>query len=341
MIQPTSSNFKSKRRYSSLTKNGVQTHGTFNSADEILHEMDLANRVILEASNSQSRIAEALNKVIHGLYEYRQKTEDRIWTADLSNFRDHPMTSTVHQDPFTRRAFEKPRGYAGDAELLDYIYGIEERWAPPEMSSVGKSIFEYTTASPAPEGVRARRGFVADLIDAASAKNRDVEILSIAAGHLREAHISAAIRRSRFGRVVALDADRESLDLVDREYGTFGVETIEANVRELMTGRFDLGKFDLIYSTGLFDYLNERAARNLVTRTFDMLNPGGELVIANFLPGIRDIGYMDVFMDWQLVYRSRKEVIDMTMGIPLEEIAGIQLFAEDNQNIIFLSVTKR
>ena len=37
--------------------------------------------------------------------------------------------------------------------------------APPEASSLGRRIFHYTTAAPAPAGVRARRGFMADLID--------------------------------------------------------------------------------------------------------------------------------------------------------------------------------
>src|SRR5690606_27280552 len=39
--------------------------------------------------------------------------------------RDHPMRSIIHQDPFQRRCFEKPRGYAGDAVMLDMIYAAD------------------------------------------------------------------------------------------------------------------------------------------------------------------------------------------------------------------------
>ena len=30
----------------------------------------------------------------------------------------------LHADPMARRSFEKPRGYAGDAVLLDDLYGL-------------------------------------------------------------------------------------------------------------------------------------------------------------------------------------------------------------------------
>ncbi len=116
---------------------------------------------------------------------------------------------------------------------------------------------------------------------------------------------------------------------------------IPARFRRLLLNRLDIGKYDLVYSTGLFDYLDATTGRRLLRTMFDLLRPGGQVVVANFLPGIRDLGYMEVFMDWQLVYRTRQEMIDITMEIPQDEIRQISLFAEENRNIIFLQIRKQ
>jgi hypothetical protein len=71
-----------------------------------------------------------------------------------------------------------------------------------------------------------------------------------------------------------------------------------------------------------------------------MLRPGGKVVVANFLPSVRDIGYMEAFMDWHLIYRTRQEMIDLIEELPQSKIKNVQLFAEENQNIIFVMVTR-
>ncbi|MGH7200715.1 MAG: class I SAM-dependent methyltransferase, partial [Planctomycetaceae bacterium] len=164
---------------------------------------------------------------------------------------------------------------------------------------------------------------------------------SIAAGHLREASLAAAVKRRKLGRLAALDADPISLDKVRRDYGHYGVETVAAHLRRLLTGQLQLGTFDLVYSTGLLDYLNDSAAARLVTVMFDMLRPGGRMVVANFLPGVRDTGYMEAFMDWQLIYRTRRDMVGLTLDVPEDQIRELTLFAEEHRNIIFLQVTKR
>ena len=73
---------------------------------------------------------------------------------------------------------------------------------------------------------------------------------------------------------------------VTRCYGRFGVETVHASVRRLLTNHLELGEFDLVYSTGLFDYLRQPIGQRLVGNLFRMLRPGGRLLVANFLPGI-------------------------------------------------------
>jgi len=290
---------------------------------------------------SQEVVSRSLDRLFDSLRSRKLTAEPQQWDGLVNTARQHPLRKIIHTDPFTRRAFDKPRGYAGDAELLDFIYGREEQWPAPRASSIGRHIFDYTTACPASEGVLARRGFIADLIDRLAVESHRPHILSVASGHLREAGLAAAVKRRRIGRLVALDADAESLKEVQKCYSCLGVETVQAQIRGLLTNRLDLGKFDLVYTTGLFDYLQQSLGRRLVSNMFGMLRPGGQLVVANFLPGIHDVGYMEAYMDWFLIYRTRKDMVDLTMEIPEKEIREIALFAEENENIIFLQVLRR
>ena len=248
--------------------------------------------------------------------------------------------SLLHKDPFTYRAFSKPRGYAGDAEMMDYIYGREEQWPAPDTDAIGRHIFNFTTQAPASEGVRSRRAFIASRIDRLAEEKRRPHILSIASGHLREANLSAAVRRRKTGRIVALDADAQSLAEVKRSYGIYGIETVTASIREMLGNHRRPGEFDLVYSTGLFDYLNQRLGQRLVASMFRMLRPGGQLLVANFLPAIRDVGYMETFMDWNLVYRTRSEMVDLTSDIPERDVKEVSVFSEECRNIVFLQMTR-
>ena len=54
----------------------------------------------------------------------------------------HALHALVQQDPYTHRAATKPRGYAGDAVMMDFIYGGE---APAGTSPLGRRVFAATT----------------------------------------------------------------------------------------------------------------------------------------------------------------------------------------------------
>ena len=294
----------------------------------------------LRESLDRQVIHQALDELCLALRERKLNSTPAQWEAFVGVARSHPLTQLLHQDPFTYRAFSKPRGYAGDAEMMDYIYGREEQWAPPQAEEIGQHVFDYTTLAPSSDGVRARRAFVASRIDRLAEERNRPHILSIAAGHLREASLSAAVKRRRTGRFVALDADAQTAAEVRQCYACYGVETVTASFRRLLIKKGGAGEFDLVYSTGLFDYLNPRIGRRLITSMFQMLRPGGSLIVANFLPGIRDIGYMETFMDWNLVYRGRSEMVELTAGIPESDVKEVCLLSEEGKNIIFLQVTK-
>jgi len=143
------------------------------------------------------------------------------------------------------------------------------------------------------------------------------------------------------GRFVALDSDTRSLEEVDRAYSRFGIEVLPASVRQILTNNIDLGKFDLVYSCGLYDYVQQSMAQRLTEALFQLVKPGGHLLLANFMPGIGDMGYMESFMDWELIYRDRGQALDMASKIPQAAISNIRIFPDETHHVIFLQLQMR
>lgn len=112
-------------------------------------------------------------------------------------------------------------------------------------------------------------------------------------------------------------------------------------MNELISMADQLGHFDLVYAAGPYDHLNRLMATRLTEALFRTTRPGGLLLVTNFLNGIRDVGYMEAFMDWHLHYRSAADMFALTSSMPEDEIADRRTFSEESGGIVFLSVRRR
>jgi extracellular factor (EF) 3-hydroxypalmitic acid methyl ester biosynthesis protein len=255
--------------------------------------------------------------------------------------RTHPIFSAAHEDPFIGRAFAKPRGYAGDAVLLDFIYhDPANRCYATAATARGRAALGFSTNTPAPRAVRNRAWLLANEIDALCRRTEDAEILSLACGHLREARESVALASRSAGRFIAIDQDVESLEVVRRDAGPLGVEAAEGSVKSMIARGAGLGRFDFIYAAGLYDYLNDRTAGRLVSTLFSMLKPGGKLWAANFLPDIIDRAFMESFMDWWLIYRTPAQMLELASAVLEQECSSRRTFVEPESNIVFLELCR-
>ena len=285
------------------------------------------------------RIGLALEELIDDLKTYREQ-EPQDWPAYARACQNHPICSLLHQDPFTYRAFAKPRGYAGDAVMMDYIYKLGDAdQAVRNATPVGRAVFHATDKSPAKQGVRYRRRLLAELIDQV-ANHEAASVLAVAAGHLREVELSNAVQTCRIKEFVAFDQDEASLDVVARDYARFGVRTIPGSVRQILSGNANPGQFDFVYAAGLFDYLSSPVAAALTRRMFDMTRAGGLMLIPNFLTGVRDRHYMEAFMDWHLIYRNHSDMWALASALPQDAVADCQVFNDPDDAITFLLVSK-
>ena len=195
---------------------------------------DLRLRQLLDRTSKQLRALDlsSLNAFIDELDRVRLDVGPAEWTRLIADVvAPHPILAQLHEEPFTRRAFEKPRGYAGDAVLLDLCY--RHRPYDVTLTRLGAVLHAWIDRRPAALSVLERRTILAREIDAVAARREGARVLSIACGHLREAQASDAVRAKAISEFIALDQDAESLAVVEREQREFNVRVNRASV-----GRF-------------------------------------------------------------------------------------------------------
>ena len=254
------------------------------------------------------RIAESYRLLGPALTVLHAAAEAAGVVAELTRaVREHPAFSVCQEDPYTHRAFTKPKGYAGDAVMLDYVY---EGVPPAGTSERGATVFTVTTRGPMGLSVLYRRSLLKAYIDDVVATTPDFRILSVASGHCRELEGSLLASEDCSGEFLALDQDASCCERIAADYPRAGLVRSETcNVRTLVRGdNTGLGTFDLIYAAGLYDYLPDPFATQLTAALVARLRPGGRLLIGNFVPTSSGRGYLSLLMDWHLNYRCESDL---------------------------------
>jgi extracellular factor (EF) 3-hydroxypalmitic acid methyl ester biosynthesis protein len=110
-----------------------------------------------------------------------------------------------------------------------------------------------------------------------------------------------------------------------------------ASISKLLRPGFDTGKFDFIYSAGLYDYLPDNLGQALATALLDRLNPGGRLLLANFLDTTGGRAYMELVMDWKLLWRTPEQLRAL---YPEALRESVDLFVDPPGNVVYATYTK-
>jgi SAM-dependent methyltransferase len=280
-----------------------------------------------------------LDEVVDFLNAVRLSRSAAEWQELIADvIAPHEARALLHEEPFTRRAFEKPRGYPGDAPMLDLIY----RAQPDDgaMTALGARLHAWAGTHAGCRSVRERRDILAALYDRIAAERPSPRILSLACGHLREAQCSRAVGEGAISEIVAVDQDQLSLDLIAREQAAAPITAVCSSIRRLLVEPMVYGSFDLAYAAGLYDYLAEPVAQRLTASMFRALRPGGTLLVANFAPNLREIGYMEAIMDWVLIYRNEIDVDRFAADIPRAEVADLSITRDSGANVVYLTIRK-
>lgn len=291
------------------------------------------------ATGSPEHFSAELAAVLHRLRE----AAGAAWNEVIPWVRRHPAVTIARECPITHHATIWPRGYPGDAGLLDMIYRHPAAALPAPLDDRARRLNTAVHSAAPMRSVRHRRMLLADAIDDAAVTTPGAEILSLACGHLREAEWSAALASGAISRFIAADQDSASLAQLDIDYGDrFPViAPTPLSVRDVLMGRTAmLGRFDLVYAAGLYDYLPEPVARALTERLFGLLHPGGRLLIGNFGTGIPEAAFMESVMAWPLIWRSAQELAALAAGIAPAAIASQQVWPDITGTCLYLDLRR-
>lgn len=266
-------------------------------------------------------------------------------------FRKH-MWDLILSSQFLARTNLKPRGYAGDSEMMRMVY--EDRFVGPTVFA--RFMHRHPLRSAAAQAVRNRRSLLAGMIrgridaQAPKGERQAVRVLSVACGPARElGDIVADAGVSSRVRFTLLDQDESALAEATAEVeavkgrtgATLDVRYVRESVRTMLRIH-DLrglwGSFDFVYSMGLFDYLTAPVARAVLARLYQLLDDGGELIVGNFHISNQTRVYMDYWMDWVLFYRTEREMLELAADLPG---AKASVMFEETGSQLFLRVEKR
>jgi len=214
----------------------------------------------------------------------------------------------------------KPRGYAGDSEMLNMVYQHGYRG----KSTFSKLLHHHTVGIEAAQAVRNRRQLVAEAIrHEVRPAQGPLRVMSVACGSALELVDVFRSREDLEGYHFTLfDQDIQALSeagrnverVEERLHGKVKVDYVNASVRTMARPRqpsSELGQFDFIYALGLFDYLTPPVAKAVIEKVYALLNPGGKLVVGNYHVGNPDRCYMEYWMDWVLFYRTEEQFLDI------------------------------
>jgi extracellular factor (EF) 3-hydroxypalmitic acid methyl ester biosynthesis protein len=253
--------------------------------------------------------------------------------------------------PFIHRTYSKPLGYAGDYEMMNMICrnGLEGG------SLYAKLTNGYLLDQIGPQAVRNRVGFLLEHMvretGRMARKGKTATIYSVACGPAREVeHFLAENPLADKAQFRMLDFNEETLryttgrlDDIRRKHGrTARIEFVKNSVQSLLKGASKMvstePKYDLIYCSGLYDYLNDRICKALNSYLYDRLEPGGLLVVGNFAPNTPVRNFIEHFLEWFLIYRDGRHLETLAPDQAPRE--NVRISAESTGTNIFMEVRK-
>lgn len=243
------------------------------------------------------------------------------------------------------QARTKPRGYAGDHEMLARIY--ERRLCDEPL---GRLFDRYFQEQAAPQAVRNRMTMMAEwIVQSAATTDRLTRIAVVGSAfglEIRDALLRLDETVRPHIHVTLLDLDPVAIDFARAHLAPLlapeRLTSISTNLFRLPDrprAASVLGGADLLFCPGLFDYLDDAAAVAMLRCLYQQLTSGGRLTVFQFAPHNPTRAYMEWFGNWYLTYRDAAEFRRLIASAELPQ-SSIEISAEPLGIDLFAIITR-
>jgi extracellular factor (EF) 3-hydroxypalmitic acid methyl ester biosynthesis protein len=196
------------------------------------------------------------------------------------------------------------------------------------------------------------QGRLSAILDEKEARAESCRILSIAAGPAEEV-LGLLEERQNIGvpiEIVLFDQDKTALAfsfarlsrvVAQRWQGKVRVVHLHDSITQLLRGCTVLrgsGHFDVVYASGLFDYLQPRTWVSLCRSLYLMLAPRGRLYVGNMVPSSPSRWFMELHLDWFLEYREHEELLGLAHEAAPEAL--LEIIEEPTGVNPFVAITR-
>lgn len=310
------------RGYKSVLVQGAELASSSGDASELPALLDECETRILPQWRAFCREGNALGGPLFA---------DKDALAATKRFTERVLMSEFMEGPIWRRSFEKPLGYPGDFQIMNYLYD----WDWEGETPYGKLL--HRLGLEAARCVCTRMEIVKDTIAEMALARRGQEetrVISLGCGSAREVQ--------RYLEAPAEDGSKISFTLIDQEPKALeyaynachpyligdaapaSMQCLNLSFMQIVRDRQALAhlpKQHFIYTVGLIDYLSPKLSSALIAKLYEKLEPGGLLVVGNMSDSISGCMWTTEFItDWRLIHRSEAEMRALADDLPTKMV---------------------
>jgi len=314
----------------------VSTKQEFDLLDE---KEQIKNKAIEKINSRKSEIFICLNKffdelwnIVSGMNKHEYRVHQLFAQKEL-----FPLLATP---PLNTRIYQKPLGYAGDFQTINYYY---------EDAYEGESSYEillhrYSIELDVSRAHINRKPYLKKKIDETIKRTTDpINITSFGCGPAIEIS-EYTIENNINKRVIfnLLDSEKLALQyakskmLFAKDNPNVTTNYINMDIMGLIKrtrAHADLNGQNLLYAAGLFDYFKDRVAKAMINAMYELLSANGELVVVNVSKDHGARAYMELLGEWYLNLRNEEDLMALSKDIIDAKDKHIEKDPENGKNL--------